>query len=139
MKLSKNRRVVWVGRIIVLFSIVLLGACNDDNVIGPQFEPEITNTTDNFQLQVTDISNITQTLTYTWQNTGTIANVNQSCSITGGTAMLSIDDAAGNQVYSKDLNDNGTFITTTGTAGNWTIHVILSNCSGTLNFRVQKP
>lgn len=58
---------------------------------------------------------------------------------TAGTATLIIKDAASTQVYTKDLNANGTFVTTAGTSGAWTIRVELVNVSGTLNFRVQKP
>ena len=109
-----------------------------EKVTNPQFQPEITNATDNFQFQVTAISNVSQTLRYAWNNTGTVANVNQSCSMTGGTATLTITDASGNQVYSRNMSDNGTFVTSTGIAGSWTIQAVLSKCSGTLNFRAQK-
>lgn len=120
------------------FLLLLLSFGCGENATSPQFQPEITNATDNFQFQVTAINNISQTLSYSWSNTGTVANVNQSCSITGGTATLTIQDASGNQVYSRSLSDNGTFVTNTGTTGSWTIQLILSRCSGTLNYRVQK-
>jgi hypothetical protein len=37
------------------------------------------------------------------------------------------------------LAENGTFTSTKGAAGDWTIVDELSGASGTLNFRVQKP
>ena len=137
----ENQMSVWcslsrLARVTVIFLAVMIGC--KDNATNPRFEPEITNATDSFQFQVTNIRKISQTLRYTWQNTGTVANVNQSCSVSEGTAGLTIHDGAGLQVYSRNLSDNGTFVTSAGTAGNWTIQVVLSNCSGTLNFRVQK-
>jgi hypothetical protein len=88
---------------------------------------------------VTALSNVTQTLNYTWANSGTVANVNQSGSVGGGSAQLRVKDASGVQVYARSLAENGTFQTTAGTAGNWTVTVTLSEVNGTLNFRLQKP
>ena len=82
---------------------------------------------------------VTQTLDYTWHNTGTTADVNQSGVITGGSGTLRILDADGTQVYSRSLTETGTFATSAGTSGDWSIEVTLSSASGTLNFRVQKP
>ncbi len=122
-----------------LFCLLLIAAgCNSNNSLAP-FQPQINNAPDNFQFQATGVKKVTSTLNYTWQNSGTSANVNQACAITTGTATLVILDANAAQVYSKDLSANGTFQTTTGATGNWTIRVTLAYVSGTLNFRVQKP
>ena len=51
---------------------------------------------------------------------------------------LVITDAAGTQVYSRPLSDNGTFVTADGVAGTWTIRVTYSGAAGTVNFRAQK-
>lgn len=118
---------------------VAIAACDGGNVIGPDNQPEITNATDNFQWQVSNLDNVTQTLTYNWQNTGTSANVNQATSPSGGSATLIVRDANGAQLYSRSLSETGTFQTDSGTAGAWTIVVELSGASGTFNFRVQKP
>ena len=135
MTLQLSARPAQIAGMLVL---VLLAGCGGGNVLNPQFQPQISNQTDNFQFQATGVTNVSQTLQYTWQNTGTQANVNQACSITGGMASVSIRDAAGTMVYSSDLSANGTFQTMTGTSGSWRIEVFLSNTSGTLNFRVQK-
>jgi hypothetical protein len=74
-----------------------------------------------------------------WANTGTSANVNQSGTISNGTATLTIRTPSGVQVYNRDLSETGTFTTSTGASGNWQIEVRLVNVTGTLNFRVQKP
>lgn len=118
------------------FAAMATLACNDS--LAP-FQPEIANLTDNFQLQATNVQNVTTTLEYTWQNTGTTANVNQATVLSVGTATITIFDGQNVQVYTKDLTANGTFQTTAGTAGAWKIRVVLSNATGTLNFRAQKP
>lgn len=125
--------------VLVLLLATVAGCGGGGSALNPQFQPQVTNQADNFQFQTTGITNITQTLQYTWQDSGTLASINQACSITGGTATLTILDANGTQVYSASLAANGTFTTSpAGVAGNWTIKVVLSNVSGTLNFRVQK-
>ncbi len=124
---------------LLLFIFILIAGCDDDtNTLSPQFEPEISNITDDFQFQATALTNVSQTLTYTWNNTGVSANINQSCSMTGGSAALTIKDADGTVVFSSDLTENGTLVTSDGTAGNWTIIVVLTNVDGTLNFRAEK-
>ena len=115
-----------------------LAACSG-NVIGPDNQLQVTNATDNFQLQATALNNVSQTLTYLWQNTGTSANVNQSGTVTAGSATLTIIDQAGTTVYLANLGDTGTFQSSAGLAGGWTIRVELHGMSGTLNFRGQKP
>ncbi len=125
---------------VIMVGILLAGAvsaCGDDP-LAP-FEPQVANLTDSFQLQATDVTGVTATVTYTWQNTGTTANVNQASVKNAGTAVLTISDAGGTQVYSQDLAANGTFQTTAGTTGGWTVRVVLSDFSGTLNFRAEKP
>ncbi|MFC1800202.1 hypothetical protein ACFL2Z_04770 [Candidatus Eisenbacteria bacterium] len=127
---------VWHLPWVVVICLVL-GACSD-NTLGPRFEPEISNKTDNFQFQATGLTRVSQALHYTWQNTGTMANINQASSISSGSAILTIKDGAGTEVYRKDLNENGTVITGEGAAGGWTIIVDLSKVNGTINFRAQK-
>jgi len=127
-------------RYFLLGLALLVGACSEStNVIGPGNQLEITNTTDNFQWQVTALSSVTQTLTYTWANTGTTANVNQSSSLGGGSASIRVVDGSGTEVYAKSLATNGTFQTGAGTAGDWKVTVTLDKATGTLNFRLQKP
>jgi hypothetical protein len=65
--------------------------------------------------------------------------VNQSGTVSSGTATLAIRTPSGAQAYNRDLSETGTFTTSTGASGNWQIEVRLVNVAGTLNFRVQKP
>ena len=126
--------------LVAIVGIAISCGCSDDNnnVLSPKFQPEITNSVDNFQFQATGVTGVTQTLDYAWRNTGTQANVDQSCAITAGTATLVLRDSTGTQVYTRNLAENGSFASTIGLAGNWNVHVTLVQVSGTLNFRVQK-
>jgi hypothetical protein len=128
----------WAYIVIAAVGIAGMAGCGNDNTLSPQFQPEIANTPDNFQFQATGVTNVTQNLSYSWTNTGTGANVDQSCAITQGAATLQIRDNQGTLVYERTLTDGGTYATSTGVAGTWTIRVILNGVGGTLNFRAQK-
>ena len=134
----------WIASVPRAFAaaafVFTMSACgsNRSDPLSPAVQPEIINNTDAFSFQVTGVSNASATLNYNWQNTGTVATVNQSASISAGSATLIIRDAAGTQVYSRSLSDNGTFSTSAGTAGTWTIRVVFTNTSGTVNFRADK-
>ena len=132
--LRNKRSIQWSLPIIAVLFVV---ACEDPPV-SPGVQPEGANLTDNFQFQVTSMANHTQTLQYTWENTGTQANVDQSCAITGGAATLVLLDANGTQVYSRSLIEGGSMASDAGVAGTWTIRVIFSTTDGNINFRAQK-
>jgi hypothetical protein len=123
---------------MAVIALLLVSACGNDDVLAPQFEPEIINLQDSFAFQATDIDGISQTISYTWENTGTAANVDQSCSISGGSASINVWDRVGTLVYSGNLANDGTFQTASGVAGTWVIGVTLEDTAGTLNFRLQK-
>lgn len=128
----------WGCAILLLLAGALAGCGGGSSALNPQFQPQVANLQDNFQFQSTGVQNVTQTLTYTWQNTGTGGSINQACTVAPGTAFLHLLDASGKAVYSGDLASNGTFTSIAGTTGAWTIRVVLTNVNGTLNFRVQK-
>ena len=127
-----------VARLVALTAIALLVACGDSTTSLAAFQPQINNAPDNFQFQATDVTNATGTYTYTWANSGTRASADQSTTIVAGTAVLTILDANGIQVYSQSLSVGGSTQTSVGATGNWTIRLVLTNYSGTVNFRVQK-
>ena len=123
---------------LLLATSVAITACSDSSGPLTPFQPQINNAADNFQFQATGVTNATWTYTYTWPNSGTSASVNQSTTVTSGSATVTVLDANGVQVYSQSLSANGTFATTAGATGNWTIRVTFTNYAGTVNFRVQK-
>jgi hypothetical protein len=126
--------------LVILCAPLLLVGCSDDEVmpVSPGIEPEVINSVDNFQFQVTAVENFSGTLTYTWANTGTMAKGNHSSAVTEGKTTLTIFDDAGTQVYSEDLAQDGDYFSNAGTSGDWTIAVTFVGASGTLNFRVDK-
>lgn len=133
---SISRR-AWRGGALGLVVAAALVGCSDST--APGIQPEIANLADNFQFQTSSLHGGSGSWSYTWQNTGTAATVNQSCSITGGTATLVVKDSAGTPVYSRNLAENGTFVTTAGTTGAWTIEIVLERVfAAAVNFRVQK-
>lgn len=132
-----NRNQIKGAVTLLAFAVVLIFSNCNDSSLAP-FEPEVTNATDNFQMQATGVRNRTTTLTYSWENTGTRAKVNHSTTTTAGTARLVIEDSEGAQVYDETLVPSLDGSTTPGAVGEWTIRLELDHYSGTLNFRVEK-
>lgn len=125
--------------VIALFTIAVLcafDACKN-NSLAP-FQPEIANNQDSFQLQATNVSDVSTTLVYAWKNSGTRATINHSTSTTTGSTLLVIKDSVGTTVYSKSLFPSLNEATSVGVAGTWSISLTLVHYSGTLNFRAQK-
>lgn len=118
----------------IFFAFIFVG-CKKNDLAA--FQPEIINIPDTFSLQATGLDKVTDKLTYTWSKSGTIANIDQSCVITKGTATITIADSQGTEVYTKDLSVDGSFTSSTGVSGDWTITVDLSKVEGDLNFSVQ--
>ncbi len=128
-----------IFRALGALAIVGLVAACSDSPTSPGVQPQITNLVDDFAYQVSDVQNYSSTDSYTWQNTGTGASVDQSTSLTSGSATLILLDDTGAEVYSRSLSDSGSFPTIAGTAGNWTIQIVYSSTvSPAVNFRVQK-
>lgn len=134
--MSEIRRPSAIALLLVLLAA---GGCGKSDVTNPGTGLEVNNAADDFQYQVTGVRNYSHVHTYTWQNTGTAATVNQATTITGGAATLVLVDGAGTQVYSRTLADNGTYQSAAGAAGAWTIRLTYSDASAdAVNFRVQK-
>ena len=131
---SRAARALQVGA--VLFTLSSL-SCNLTSFTGV-YTPVITNDTDNYEFQVT-LKGITNREEDRWQNTGNAANVTLSSAVSGGTATVSIMDADGTVLYTHALDGSGLGGTGAGTSGLWTIVVVMTNTTGTLDFKVQKP
>lgn len=102
------------------------------------FQPEIANMADNFQLQASNVTQVTTTIDYDWSNSGTMATIDKSGILTSGTAKVTLLDKNGTAVATSDLKVTGNETSTTGVSGIWKIRLELSQFNGTLNFRVQK-
>jgi len=128
-------------RSIGLAIFLLLSACSDDPTAPPGIQPQITNLTDAFAFQITNLDNVTGTYDYTWQNTGTLARVSHSSNAgSAGTATLVLRDAAGTQVYSGVLATSGQpNSSAAGVAGACTVRLDQANYSDSqVNFAVAK-
>jgi hypothetical protein len=125
-----------VGIVALAISNVL--ACKNSTAPLAPYQPQINSIADDFQFQATGVTNLTWSYDYRWSNTGDSATVNQATTANGGTAVLTIRDATGTQVYSQSLTANGTFGMVKGIHGSWYVRVQFTNYSGTVNFRVQK-
>jgi len=124
---------------VIVGALIMLSACGSDPTDPlAQFEPQVSNSTDSFQLQATNVTDVGTILQYSWENTGTQASVDHSTTTAGGVAGLIIKDASGTTVYDQGLAPSLNEDTSSGSTGTWTISVALSEYSGTLNFRVQK-
>jgi hypothetical protein len=133
-----SHRLRFVTGIAALITLGVVLACGNSSGPLAPFEPQINNAPDNFQFQASGVTNVTWTYTYRWSNTGDSATVNHSTTTTGGSATITIFDKNGTQLYSQPLKPTGTEGMVKGVLGLWTIRVVFTNYSGTVNFRVQK-
>ena len=125
---------------LAAFALVALVAfgCESVNLIGPENQLEVGTAADNFQFQVSGLDNVTENLSYDWENTGTQATIDISQSLTQGSAIVTITDADGTVVHQEDLRQDNDTDTAVGTAGTWRIDVQFDGSSGTVNFIVQR-
>lgn len=127
---------------IIVFSFVsfFTFGCGSDSPSAPlsAFSPEIFNTQDSFQFQVTNAQNVNTTVQYNWLNSGTRATINHSSTITSGSSTVSIYDNVDSLVYTSALLASANEPSVVGIAGTWRIQVVFTNCNGTINFRVEK-
>jgi len=122
---------------IICFSFFTACSKSQNNSLA-NFQPEIANVADNFQLQASNVTQVTTTIDYIWTNSGTMATIDKSGILSSGTARILIFDKDGTNVSINDLKTTGNESTSAGVAGAWKIRLELSNFNGTLNFRVQK-
>jgi len=124
---------------VILATTLLLTSCGGDPTTSvlDQFEPEIVNEPGTFQFQVTDATNVSTTLSYTWLSAGSRVSIDHSSALSGGTAALTLLDADGTQVYSSPLKASGSEMSAEGVAGAWTVRLTFHDASGTMNFRTE--
>lgn len=126
------------GPIVALCAAsLILAACNDDESLNPN-DPQVIIAVDNFRFQASNMDDTTATFNYTWDNSGTQATVNQTSTMSAGSATLTVFDAETTQVYTRSLTENGDFVTGAGLPGVWTIRVMFVNLTGGVSFRLRK-
>ncbi len=124
---------------VIAASLLLVAGCTSANLLGPANDLQLVNESGTFEWQASTLEEVSQELRYTWTNPGTMANVNQSSSLASGSASLTVTDAAGTRVFFGSLGQNGTFSTSVGATGPWTVTVTLDKVTGDLNFRLETP
>jgi hypothetical protein len=122
-----------------LLVLALLAACDTRVVTEPVYQPQIINIRNDFAYQVTGLDAFTSDVVYSWVSDGSAASVVQSPNVLTGTATLFIADASGAQVYQRSLAENGTFTTTAGVPGTWTVRLKFTEASGDATFHLTKP
>lgn len=136
-----QKKLVGIIALVAMVAGFLATGCGSDNPVNPlsPFQPQIVNQPDDFAFQITNVSALTTTVTYRWQNSGTQASIDHSSVLTSGTGNLSILDADGVEVYASALLASGTEMSDAGTTGDWTIRVVMNSMDADqVNFRVQR-
>ena len=122
-----------------LAAVVLVASgCGGKNILtDSQFGAQLTNETDNFVFQASSLDGVTQTIQWTWQNTGTNATVTHSSEINAGSATLTILDSMGQQLYMQPLAPSGMSGLGSGTPGDWIVRLTLTEAHGAIHFTVE--
>jgi hypothetical protein len=125
-------------RAAAVAAIALLAACDTALPTKPSVQPQVINLRNDFAFQAASLVDVSGDLVYSFTNDGAAATVDQSPTALTGEATLFVLDGSGVQVYQRSLAENGSFATTTGTPGSWTVRVHFANADGSVGFRVQK-
>jgi len=125
-------------RVAAVAAIALLAACDTALPTKPSVQPQVINLRNDFAFQAASLVDVSGDLVYDFVNDGTAATVDQSPTLLTGEATLFVLDGSGVQVYQRSLTENGSFATTAGTPGTWTVRVHFANADGGIGFRVQK-
>lgn len=135
----KKTIILFTG-LVLLTLLIIVGCSSSSNPTNPlaAFQPQISNSPDDFQFQATGVTNVSATVNYSWSNSGTQGTVNHSSTVDSGSATVYVYDASDSLVYTNGLVASLNEPTQSGLAGTWRVRVVLTNCYGTLNFRVQK-
>ena len=136
--MSKRKLLVPLTLSLTALMLFAVGCGSDNNNPLSAFQPEVINQADAFEFQVTNASDVSTTVSYQWQNSGTQATIDHSTVTTAGSATMRVLDANGTEVYSNGLVASANHQTTAGVSGMWTIELTFTKFSGTANFRAQK-
>ena len=119
-------------------AISVSGACDTRIPPVPQLEPQVVNLRNSFNFQAVNLLGVFQDVTYRWQIDGPTATVSQSPTALLGDATVFVTDANGVQVYQRSLAENGSFTTTSGVPGTWTIRLHFKDATGDVAVRLNK-
>lgn len=125
---------------VLVLAVLLTSGCRSERLAGPELEPVVVNEVDHFELEAAGIAGVTETLEYTWMNTGATADVERLSSLTAGSGTVTMFDDAGDQMVDTGILEDGSSPTSSGSGapGAWRIRVELRDVTGTVSFRVRK-
>jgi hypothetical protein len=131
--MNRSSRLMALGG---LSALTLLIGCLDSIVreLGPENDPQVTNTASSFEFRADDMENVNDKLTFNWTNSAPQAAFHHDSFIHHGYGIVIITDGAGVQVDSTLLELNLDTETKVGTPGNWTIELILAGARGRVDF-----
>ena len=135
--MHRARHLLTTGLALAL-AVSITGACDTRIPSVPQLQPQVVNLRNSFNFQATNLLGVFEDVTYRWQIDGTTATVDQSPTALLGAATVFVSDARGVQVYQRSLAENGTFTTTTGVPGTWTIRLHFEDASGDVAVQLNK-
>ena len=125
-------------RLLLLLATAGTAGCADSviNVIQPVNDRTITVSGDSISYIVTDMENVTQTDTFTWNNPAERLTVLHQSFLPHGYALLVIFDAVGTVVDSTLLEYQLTTYSQAGVPGTWTVLIIYSSAWGRAQFQL---
>ncbi len=119
-------------RVATALLLVALSACAKLSVFEPDNQVQVSNNTNQFSLQAVGIQNQSGAESYAWVVTTATASVSHdNAALTAGTAIVTVLDAEGTEVYTDPLSEasNGTETTAWGAAGTWTVILTMTNAT----------
>lgn len=126
-------------RMLALLATVaaIAAACQDSIIkyLGPENNEIATVLPDSLRFQATDLDNVTDTRSFNWPMTGSVAAVHHQSFVHHGQGRLTILDAAGDTVYRMvplefELENE----TAVGQPGNWIVNLELFGARGRVDF-----
>jgi len=125
-------------RLATLVTVVAIAAACQDSIIkylGPENGEIATVLTDSLRYQATDLDNVTDTRTWNWVMTGSVAAVHHHSFVHHGQGRLTILDNVGDTVYRMvplefELENE----TAVGQPGNWIVNLELFGARGRVDF-----
>jgi hypothetical protein len=132
------RRTPLIRMLALLATVAAIAAACQDSIIkylGPENNEIATVLPDSLRFQATDLDNVTDTRTWNWVMTGSVAAVHHQSFVHHGQGRLTILDNAGDTVYRMvplefELENE----TGVGQPGNWVVNLELFGARGRVDF-----
>ena len=135
--MHRARHLLTSGLALAL-AVSISGACDTRIPPVPQLDPQVVNLRNSFNFQAVNLLGVFEDVTYRWQIDGTTATVAQTPTALLGGATVFVTDAKGVQVYQRSLAENGSFTTSAGVPGTWTIRLHFADAPGDVAVQLAK-